>query len=616
MRFSVTACLIILIACSSVQAVIINVPDDFIYIQDGIDAANENDTVLVRRGRYVENIHFENRTIILASHFLLDENQDIIENTVIDGDGNGSVIRIRGGDLGEVHVIGFTIRNGQAQSGGGIHCYGGGSLTISHCVVRENTAEGDGGGIYCSAENAIIENCIIQGNNALLGGGIWISTGTVIAECTVISNESRNHGGGIYLHGNNPSVFKCTISDNHAPAGGGISSHAQNPTIIECIINRNEVTAYGGGLSVHASNPIINKCLIIGNSALSENIGGGGIYCRFSRLVFINCTIYGNTANRGGGLLCNGNTHPVYLNNISFNNNPEEIHFFGQDEPNSIDVSFSDIEGNEDGIVINNNCEVNWGDGNIDENPLLVDPENDDFSLTYSSPCIDTGDPESPIEPDGTCADMGAYYFHQQDIGIEQEALNFGHVEFGQVDSLELIIQNYGKRPLTINSQTITQDEPAFLIGSGGGEVLIEPESAHSTWVLFSPPGMDQYLGSIEIESDDLDESIIQVAIQGESVLSVNPNENKLPGKFELSDAYPNPFNAKTTLTYSLPIPSQVSIRIHDISGRIIATLIDALQPAGNHSVVWNGNDAGSGVYFVRMETVDFSDVRKVMLLR
>ena len=56
------------------------------------------------------------------------------------------------------------------------------------------------------------------------------------------------------------------------------------------------------------------------------------------------------------------------------------------------------------------------GSGNIDADPLFVDPVNGDFHLQAGSPCIDTGDPSSPLDPDGTRADMGAYYFDQPPI--------------------------------------------------------------------------------------------------------------------------------------------------------------------------------------------------------
>ena len=53
---------------------------------------------------------------------------------------------------------------------------------------------------------------------------------------------------------------------------------------------------------------------------------------------------------------------------------------------------------------------IQFGEGNISEDPQF----NDDYTLQSTSPCLDTGDPNSPLDPDGTTADMGAYYFHQE----------------------------------------------------------------------------------------------------------------------------------------------------------------------------------------------------------
>jgi hypothetical protein len=73
------------------------------------------------------------------------------------------------------------------------------------------------------------------------------------------------------------------------------------------------------------------------------------------------------------------------------------------DENSSIEVTYSDIEGG-------------WvGEGNIDADPLFVSPDNGDFHLQSDSPCIDAGDPNSSYDPDGTIADMGAYFYHQDD---------------------------------------------------------------------------------------------------------------------------------------------------------------------------------------------------------
>ena len=89
-----------------------------------------------------------------------------------------------------------------------------------------------------------------------------------------------------------------------------------------------------------------------------------------------------------------------------------------------------------------------------------------------------------------------------------------------------------------------------------------------------------------------------------------------IPDAFNLSPAYPNPFNAFTRLTYSLPEPTWVSIRVYDTAGRLAAKVLEARQPAGRYNAVWDGGEAHSGVYFVRMQSGDFDAVSKVVLVK
>ena len=89
-----------------------------------------------------------------------------------------------------------------------------------------------------------------------------------------------------------------------------------------------------------------------------------------------------------------------------------------------------------------------------------------------------------------------------------------------------------------------------------------------------------------------------------------------LPEVYSLSQNYPNPFNASTTIRYNLPTSSNVTIDIYDILGRKITTLVDKNQTAGNYQVIWNANNATSGTYFYRIQTDDFTDSKKMLLLK
>jgi hypothetical protein len=93
------------------------------------------------------------------------------------------------------------------------------------------------------------------------------------------------------------------------------------------------------------------------------------------------------------------------------------------------------------------------------------------------------------------------------------------------------------------------------------------------------------------------------------------------PTKFALFDAVPNPFNPRTTISFALPAASHVELSVYDVSGRLVATLLDENRPAGTHRVEWDGrNRAGervaSGVYLYRIQAGGFTDTKRMVLLK
>ena len=89
-----------------------------------------------------------------------------------------------------------------------------------------------------------------------------------------------------------------------------------------------------------------------------------------------------------------------------------------------------------------------------------------------------------------------------------------------------------------------------------------------------------------------------------------------IPDNYSLGQNFPNPFNAVTRIAFGLPEASRVSIRVFDVAGREVATLVSGNLEAGNHTAVWSAEGFNSGVYLVKMETPSFSDVRKVTLIK
>ena len=96
---------------------------------------------------------------------------------------------------------------------------------------------------------------------------------------------------------------------------------------------------------------------------------------------------------------------------------------------------------------------------------------------------------------------------------------------------------------------------------------------------------------------------------------------NLLPGGYQLYDNYPNPFNPTTTISYDLPEAAQVKLEVFNLLGQQVAMLVDEFQQAGHHQVVWDGTNTGgsaaaSGVYLYRITANDFSESKKMMLVK
>jgi hypothetical protein len=92
--------------------------------------------------------------------------------------------------------------------------------------------------------------------------------------------------------------------------------------------------------------------------------------------------------------------------------------------------------------------------------------------------------------------------------------------------------------------------------------------------------------------------------------------ELTLPREYALGPIFPNPFNGRTMLHYTLPVSGRVSLKVFDISGREIATLASGNRLAGIHNAVWTAEGVGSGLYFVRLEAGTKTMTQKVMLVK
>tara|TARA_Y100000590_G_scaffold317944_1_gene359714 strand:+ start:267 stop:3701 length:3435 start_codon:yes stop_codon:yes gene_type:complete len=192
----------------------------FATIQMGINVAVNGNTIHVATGTYVENINFNGKNIPVIG--------EDRENTIIDGNQNGTVVEFNSGENSNALLDGFTIQNGLSNYSG-VKIISS-SPTLKNLIIQNNYSNDRGGGISISSGSPILSDIIIQdnyGNNA--GGGIsiwgWNSSpsmsNVLIINNTTAFNGNNNHGGGIHLYEGAMSLTNVTIANNSANGQGG-----------------------------------------------------------------------------------------------------------------------------------------------------------------------------------------------------------------------------------------------------------------------------------------------------------------------------------------------------------------------------------------------------------
>lgn len=125
------------------------------------------------------------------------------------------------------------------------------------------------------------------------------------------------------------------------------------------------------------------------------------------------------------------------------------------------------------------------------------------------------------------------------------------------------------------------------------------------------------------------DVGVVWVGLEGTSkrvwwdrfllVSRITGNENPTPDKFTLKQNFPNPFNPKTTITYQLPVSSDVNLKVFDITGKEVAVLVNQKQNAGTYEVAFDGSNLSSGVYFYKLNCSgqnNFSETKKMVIVK
>jgi len=109
---------------------------------------------------------------------------------------------------------------------------------------------------------------------------------------------------------------------------------------------------------------------------------------------------------------------------------------------------------------------------------------------------------------------------------------------------------------------------------------------------------------------------IDNIHVSGEEVETSGETVRELPASYGMDQNYPNPFNPATSIRYELPENAHVTLKVYDMTGQWVATLVDGQRQAGRHTARFDARDLASGLYLYRMQAGDFSETRKLMLIR
>jgi len=341
--------------------------------------------------------------------------------------------------------------NFSTSCGGGM-CNYEGNPKLTNCTFIRNSAPpsfgstNKGGGLYTSKGSSVLTNCTFSDNMSDHGGAIYNDEGSnsILTECTFLDNYADHYGGAVYngaVYNNytdsNLMLTQCVFKQNSASQGGAMKVYC--PTLLtDCTFTGNSAAWDGGAIS--AAIGIFDNCIFTGNRAIGDERSSGGAVHIIrgaplgTTIEFNKCTFNKNWAELGCAI---SRSSIAYVNNCIFWGSEDQIR---ANNSYQFLVDYSDIQGGwpGEGNIDADPCFANpgfWADA---DDPNVVAEPNDpnavwideDYHLKsqagrwdpaseswvqddVTSPCIDAGDPNSPIGhepfPNGGIINMGAY---------------------------------------------------------------------------------------------------------------------------------------------------------------------------------------------------------------
>ena len=311
------------------------------------------------------------------------------------------------------------------QDGGALRIFGCDNVEISHSKLFCNFSREHGGALSAENSKVVIHDCDVSNNLLrsevdtiyfMYGAGLrFLKCDVDITATNFRYNYSETSiGGAMSIDSCTVRIDRCRFEHNVGINGGGlylIRCYDNPCSITNSLFANNTSVHFAGGLAISDSSPLVSNITVVNNLSIGVNCGGIFFYQHSSPALF-NCIIYGNTNDAPL-------EEPVQMWSWTYDDYAPEFH-------NCLVQYGLENISNYDIITVYENC--------LDEDPLFVDPENEDFHLDAESPCINAGSTDTPasilegLDLDGTrrvndgLIDLGAYEYDLD--GIHETAQN------------------------------------------------------------------------------------------------------------------------------------------------------------------------------------------------
>ncbi len=194
----------------------------------------------------------------------------------------------------------------------------------------------------------------------------------------------------------------------------------------------------------------------------------------------------------------------------------------------------------------------------------------------------------------------------------DPSSLNFGYVPPGDSSIQTLSIINNSDKEIEING-VLNRDSAFTMLAPL--PIRIDAFGNTTFQVEFKPKELKAYYDNLYLQWNKKNQRVTQILkLSATRIVDVENRNNNF--NFSLVQNYPNPFNPTTKIEYSIPHQSFVILKVYDILGREVVTLVNEEKAAGNYNVAFDGSALSSGVYFYKIQTGNFVEVKKMILLK